>query len=168
MSKPLCYYTGALISSLVVRWHGNRTVVLSPLPLRISLKRLALPVGCMTFQLRLTMVLLWFSMRLDYECGCLLVLGSRYEKKTDCLLRRSVFSHTFTWGDPHTPSVSSSTNEGAFWPFKKVNSLCSLRSATVDFSVFVCVCLSVDNSANNSLTSKYCVVALFSLTHKKH
>ena len=35
-------------------------------------------------------------------------------------------------------------------------------------SVFVCLSLTVDNSANNSLTSKYCVVALFSLTHKKH
>lgn len=95
----------------------------------------------------------------------------RYEKKTDCLLRRSVFSHTFTWGDPHTPSVSSSTNEEALLTVQKSQLLMLIRythSATVDFSVFVCVCLSVDNSANNSLTSKYCVVALFSLTHKKH
>lgn len=54
--SPCVTTQGPLTRSLVVRWHGNRTVVLSPLPLRISLKRLALPVGCMTFQLRLTMV----------------------------------------------------------------------------------------------------------------
>ena len=101
-SKPLCYNTGAthpLTSRSLARKTYCRTFYAAA---RISLKRLALPVGCMTFQLRLTMI----SMRLDYEWGCLLVLVTRYEKKTDCLLRRSVFSHTFTWGIPHTPFLS--------------------------------------------------------------
>ena len=101
-SKPLCYNTGAthpLTSRSLARKTYCRTFYAAA---RISLKRLALPVGCMTFQLRLTMI----SMRLDYEWGCLLVLVTRYEKKTDCLLRRSVFSHTFTWGRPHTPFLS--------------------------------------------------------------
>ena len=112
------------------------------------------------------------SMRLDYECGLfsLVVLGIQ---KAHGLLTaiRVLFEYLYVGETPTPLSVSSSTNEGAFLTVQKSQLLMLIRcthSATVDFSVFVCVCLSVDNSANNSLTSKYCVVAHLSLTHKKH
>ena len=110
-------------------------------------------------------------MRLDYECGLfsLVVLG--IQKAHGLLTAIRVLFSYLVCGETPRPHVSSSTNEEALLTVQKSQLLMLIRythSATVDFSVFVCVCLSVDNSANNSLTSKYCVVALFSLTHKKH
>ena len=98
-------------------------------------------------------------------------VSTRYEKKRTAFDGDPFFLIPLRGADPTPLSVSSSTNEMALLTVQKSQLLMLIRythSATVDFSVFVCVCLSVDNSANNSLTSKYCVVALFSLTHKKH
>ena len=105
------------------------------------------------------------------SAGCLIVLVTRHEKKRTAFDGDPFFSCLLRGEDPTPLFVSSSTNEGAFLTVQKSQLLMLIRcthSATVDFSVFVCVCLSVDNSANNSLTSKYCVVAHLSLTHKKH
>ena len=102
---------------------------------------------------------------------CLVVLGITKGHGLPFTAIRVLSSYLLRGEDPTPLSVSSSTNEEALLTVHKSQLLMLIRythSATVDFSVFVCVCLSVDNSANNSPTSKYCVVAHLSLTHKKH
>jgi len=114
-SKPLCYNTGAthpLTSRSLARKTYCRTFYAAA---RISLKRLALPVGCMTFQLRLTMV----SMRLDYEWGCLLVLVLGMRKKRTAFTAICFFSYLYVGNTPHPFSVSSSTNEGTLLTVQK-------------------------------------------------